>query len=119
MGEKIEKAAFESYSAVLKEPGRPPSRGGNTKAWHRHQIRIAGEPYSFLAAGAQKWAFVGDLVSFEWEWDKTKTYRNVVRETFVAYDKAGKLIRRGNRDTSKTWRTAQARLPASRREQRD
>jgi hypothetical protein len=115
---KIENAPVEHYGAYLKDKYRPPSKGGNTGAWHQHVLTIGGEKYSFLARGSRKWVFASDLVSFEWDWDETKQYRNIKPETVVAKDKGGKLVRRGDR-TSKPWRTAETRMPASRREQRD
>lgn len=115
---RIERAAVDSYGAYLKDRHRPPSRGGNTKAWHQHVLTIAGEKYSFLALGARKWVFASDTVSFDWDWDETKQYRNVDSKTLIAFDKAGKPVSRGIQGT-KPWRTAPTRMPASRREQRD
>lgn len=100
------------------EPRRPPSRGGNTRAWHVHFLEIGGATYSFKALGTKKWVFKHDTVSFEWEWDDTQRYRNVVRETVRVLDRNSKSVVRGLRG-SKPYRTAQARMPASRREQRD
>jgi hypothetical protein len=51
---RIEKAIVEHYAAYLKDKYRPPSRGGNTRAWHQHVLRINGETYAFLALGARK-----------------------------------------------------------------
>jgi hypothetical protein len=79
---------------------------------------IAGEAYSFRALGSRKWVFVGDTVTFDWEWDETKQYRNVTEGSLRTWDAEGNEVRRGNRG-SKQWRTAVARLPASAREQRD
>ncbi|TNC16420.1 hypothetical protein FF100_04020 [Methylobacterium terricola] len=118
MTERVEKCAFETYQAFLKDKYRPPSKGGNTKAWHQHVIKVGDENYSFLALGAAKWAYAGDLISFEWEWDQSQKYRNITTETFRAWNKKGESVVRGNRG-SKPWRTADTRLPASRREQRD
>lgn len=115
---KVEFAAPEHYGAYLKDKSRPPSRGGNTRAWHQHVLTIGGERYSFLALGARKWVFAGDTVSFDWEFDSSGKYRNVVLETFVTLDRNGKRCVRGDRG-AKRWRTAETRLPASRREQRD
>jgi hypothetical protein len=97
---------------------RPPSKGGNTRAWHRHALTVNGEWYSFFALGQKRWAFKGDTVSFEWSWDATGRYRNIETGTFQAWDKNGEPVERGERGT-KPWRTAAARIPASRREQRD
>ncbi|ARQ95297.1 hypothetical protein [Bradyrhizobium phage BDU-MI-1] len=111
-------AKVTHYGAYLKDKYRPPSKGGNTKAWHQHVLTIDGVKYSFLALGAQKWAYASDTVSFGWDWDDSKRYRNIVTDSFAAQDKDGKPVYRGNRN-SKPWRTANTRLPASRREQRD
>lgn len=118
MGEKIENSGFVSYEAFLKDKHRPPSKGGNTRAWHQHVIVIAGVKYSFLACGSKQWAYKGDKISFEWDWDPTKTYRNIVKETFRTVDRHGNPIVRGIRG-DKPWRTATTRAPVSRREWRD
>jgi hypothetical protein len=114
----IEKANFEEYKAFLNENSRPPSRGGNTRAWHQHRITIAGEVYSFRALGTKQWVYKNDTVSFEWEWDTSGKYRNIKKETLQAWDKNGCMIIRGYRD-SKLWRISETRLPCSRREARD
>ena len=115
---RIDRTRIEEYGAYLAEPGRPPSRGGNTKAWHSHVLTIKGERYSFRALGSKKWVFVGDTVAFEWQWDATEKYRNIDSSTIETWDKNGNPVTRGVRGTKK-WRTAEARMPASRREQRD
>lgn len=115
---RLENTKVEKYSALLKDKYRPPSRGGNTRAWHQHVLTIAGKTYSFLALGSRRWVFVGDIVSFEWQWDESNRYRNVIPETVVTRSKSGAVVVRGHRG-SKPWRTANARMPASRREQRD
>lgn len=56
---KVESAKIEKYAAYLKDKYRPPSRGGNTGAWHQHVMTIEGETYSFLARGARKWVLIG------------------------------------------------------------
>jgi hypothetical protein len=115
---QIENSDFEEYpNPFLIEKYRPPSKGGNTKALHRHAILIAGCEYSFLANGARKWAFIGDTICFDWQWDETRKYRNIDPSTFVTKDKNGIQVERGFRG-SKKMRTAEARMPVSRREQR-
>jgi hypothetical protein len=103
--------------AVLKDKHRPPSKGGNTRAWHLHVLTIDRETYSFLALGARKWVFVGDTVSFDWDWDTTHRWRNIDPDTVITLDKAGSVVVRGHRG-SKKWRNAEARMPVSRREWR-
>lgn len=115
---RVDNAVVDEYRAFLVDKYRPPSRGGNTRAQHQHTMIIAGERYSFLALGARKWVYANERVSFDWEWDKTKQYRNVDRRSVVAWDKNGNAVIRGNRGWKK-WRTAETRMPASRREQRD
>lgn len=115
---RIENATVEHYGAYLKDKHRPPSRGGNTRAWHQHVLTISGEKYSFLACGAKKWAFLGDTVSFDWAFDESGQYRNIDSTTFEAVDKNGKPVVRGLR-SSKPWRTAETRMPVSRREWKD
>lgn len=115
---QVEKKQVAFYGAYLKENHRPPSRGGNTKAWHQHVLTIDGEKYSFLALGQRKWVFKDDTMSFEWEWDKSNSYRNIISETVRVWNKDGEEIVRGHRG-SKVWRTAITRAPVSRREWRD
>ena len=111
---KIEQASIEDYQKYLVEKSRPPSKGGNTKALHSHVLVIDGEKYSFQALGSQQWVFKNDLVSFGYE--LKGQYKNIIKETMVTFDKAGKEIVRGNRDFKKQLRTADTRMPVSRRE---
>lgn len=60
----IEKAEVEHYGIYLKDKSRPPSRGGNKRAWHQHVITVAGERYSFLAPWSGKFVYSGETVSF-------------------------------------------------------
>lgn len=115
---RVERAEFQNYGVYLKDKSRPPSRGGNGRAWHQHVITIDGERYSFLAAWSGKFAYKGELVSFDWEWDESGKYRNVDVTSVVAWSKAGEKIIRGERG-SKKWRTADTRLPARRSEWKD
>lgn len=73
----VEKAEVEHYGVYLKDKSRPPSRGGNKRAWHQHVITIDGEKYSFLAPWSGKFVYSGETVSLAWEWDETGKYRNV------------------------------------------
>lgn len=114
----INGAKVSKYFAILQDKSRPPSKGGNTQARHLHVITVDGLTYSFLAAGARKWVFSTDTVSFEWKWDVTGKYRNIIPETVKAVDKNGNIVSRGDYDW-KPLRTANARMPVSRREQRD
>ena len=114
--ETVERTAIEDYTFKLVEFSRPPSKGGNTRAQHRHAIKVQGIWCSWLALGAQKWAFVNDEVSFSWRWDKTRQYRNLVPESFQGWDKTGNLVNRGLRDTKAKLRTAPTRPPGSRSE---
>lgn len=112
---RIEKAEIELYGVYLKDKSRPPSRGGNKRAWHQHVMTIGGETYSFLAAWSGKFVFKGETVSFEWEWDDTQKYRNADIVTVVAVNKEGNEKRRGERG-GKPWRTANTRPPGRRSE---
>jgi hypothetical protein len=115
----VERTTIEAYfQPSLMDKYRPPSRGGNTKARHQHVIKIAGQTYSFLAAGARKWVLKNDTVSFDWKWDQSGKYRNVVPETIKTWDKNGDSISRGDFDW-KPMRSASTRMPGSRRERRD
>jgi len=93
-------AKLVNYQTFLAEKYRPPSRGGNTKAWHQHVLTVGGVKYSFLAAGARKWAYAGDLITFQWGWDESKRYCNIDRATFKTTDGDGNAVVRGSRDFS-------------------
>lgn len=116
---KVEQKYVHHYGAYLKENSRPPSRGGNTGAWHQHVLTVEGEKYSFVARGAKKWVFAKDLVTFEWEWDASQRYRNIKPETLFVTDKDGERKIRGDRSSKSQSRTAVTRPPVSRREERD
>ena len=113
----IKDARIEDYTTLLIEPSRSPSRGGNGRAWHSHQITIDGTRYSWRGLGFRQWVYKSDTVSFEWEFDKTEKYRNVDPHSIKTIDKSGKAVTRGERGT-KGWRTATQRAPVSRREWR-
>jgi hypothetical protein len=115
MSKRITDAQIDSYYVHLHEPSRPPSRGGDTRALHQHVIHIAGERYSFMALGSQRWVFKTDRVSFDYEINGR--YRNILKKTLVTVDANGKSVVRGNRGFKRQLRTALARLPGSRREQ--
>lgn len=107
----------KGYQAFLAEPGRSPSRGGNTRANHSHRITIDGANYSFFALGSKKWIFAGDTVSFRWRWDASKKYRNIVPGSIVVKNKSGEEVEHGERGTKK-WRTA-TQKPGSKRMMRE
>lgn len=116
---KIQEAKISSYHFLLIEPGRSPSKGGNTKALHSHMMVIDGERYSFLALGAQQWVWKEDLVSFEYKvinGKRNKKYNNVDKNTIVTTDRTGNEVVRGNRGFKKMLRTVEQRTPCSRRE---
>ncbi len=115
---KVGPVRVANYKTFLVDKYRPPSRGGNTRAWHRHSFEVEGDQFSFLALGAKKWIFAKDTVEFNWEWNKTKKYRNVLPETVSTKDADGNIEVRGERGDKK-WRTSSVRMPASQREQRD
>jgi hypothetical protein len=108
---------IDGYYLQLQEKYRPPSRGGNTSARHSHVLVIDGERYSFLAQGSQRWVFKGDTVSFEYV--TNGPYRNIVKETLQTLDRYGNSVVRGKRGFKRKLRTADARLPGSRRERAD
>jgi hypothetical protein len=112
----VERSAITDYKTTLREPSRPPSKGGNTGALHGHALNVDGIWYSFLALGAQKWVFASDTVTFDWAWDPSQKYRNIVRESIQVWDKNGSPVVRGNRGSKPKLRTAQTRLPARRSE---
>ncbi|WP_434380598.1 hypothetical protein [Melittangium boletus] len=116
----VEASPFEDYpKPTLYENHRSPSRRGNTSAVHVHRIKVHGHWYSFFARGAKKWAYVGDHVSFTYRVTKGG-HRNVVRGTFQTLDKNGQPIeQRGDRSWKSQLRSAEQRLPTSRRERVD
>src|ERR1043165_9507749 len=115
---RVERAEVEHYGVYLKGKSRPPSRGGNSRAWHQHVLMIGGKRYSFLATWSGKFVYKGETVSFDWDWDKDQRYRNVDVASVVAWKPNGEQFWRGER-SSKTWRTAYNRLPARRSEWKD
>ncbi|WP_073963446.1 hypothetical protein [Serratia grimesii] len=117
MNIKISGKKISAYQKILVEKSRPPSRGGNGKALHSHIITIDGIRYSFLANDSKQWVFKSDTVSFEYE--SEGVYNNINRESITTVDKNGDSIIRGNRGYTKKMRTADTRLPGSRRECRD
>jgi hypothetical protein len=114
---RVESKKITSYGLFLKEPSRPPSRGGNTGALHSHVLEVEGEKFSFLALGSQQWVFKSDVVSFDYKIENG--YKNIIKETIITIDRYGKVASRGNRGFKTQLRSAPARLPGSRREQRD
>ena len=113
----IRNATIDSYYTGLREPHRPPSRGGNTRALHAHYLVVAGETYSFLALGSRRWVFKRDRVSFDFE--VKGAYKNIDAGTIRTVDGKGRVVVRGYRGFKPKLRTAQTRLPVSRREARD
>jgi hypothetical protein len=110
---KIKNAKIEEYKILLQEKYRPPSKGGNTGALHSHMIIINKIRYSFLAFGSQQWIFKKDTVSFEYKINDV--YNNIIANTIQTINEKGESIIRGNRGEKK-MRTADARMPVSRRE---
>lgn len=116
--QRLEKAQPTDYLTFLQEYSRPPLRGGNTSALHVHTMIIEGQKYSFFARGARQWVYKGDTVSFSYRVTE-KGYRNVLRGTIVTQDKAGRPVVRGDRRAKPVLRSTPAKMPGSRREQRD
>lgn len=114
---KIENMRIDNYSTFLKEPYRPPSKGGNTNALHCHILEIQGEKYSFVALGSKQLVYKSDTVAFEYE--IKDGYKNIIVDTLTTLDRNGNQVVRGNRGYKNKLRTATARLPGSRRDQRD
>ncbi|CAA2136781.1 hypothetical protein [Hyphomicrobium sp. ghe19] len=114
---RVENAKVERHRTFLKEKYRPPNKGGNTGALHLHVLEVNGESYSSLNAGSQKFVSKNDTASFELEWDDTRKYRNIQGEIISVRDMNGKLVIR-QIGAFKKWRTAKARTPVSRREER-
>lgn len=91
---KIERSGFHAYNTYLEEPSRP---GGNETALHRHVIIIGGDKYSFFAHWSGKFAHKGELISFDWDWDRTGEFRNIDKPSFKAFTKDGRVEIRGDR----------------------
>lgn len=102
---RIEKSGFHAYNTYLEEPPRP---DGNETALHRHVIIIGGDKYSFFAHWSGKFAHKGELISFDWDWDKTGTFRNIDKPSFEAFTRDGQREIRGDR-SDKIRRIASAR----------
>jgi len=102
----------------LVEYHRPQSRGGNTRALHRHTLIVEGMAHSFTAVGARKWAFSGDRVTFHYTVD-LNGHRKIRKQSFGTTHKRGKIVVRGNRSAKQRLRSSPTRLPASRPEQHD
>jgi len=114
---KIVDKKIDSYSTFLHEKYRPPSKGGNKNALHSHVLTISREQYSFLALGTKQWAYKSDTVSFTYV-VKGK-FKNIIKNTLITVDRNGKSVIRGNRSFKIKLRTAETRMPVSRREMRD
>ena len=71
---RVESAKIDSYETYLKDKHRPPSRGGNGRAWHSHVIKIDGHTYSLLGLGFRKWAYKTDTVSFDRQWNEAMAH---------------------------------------------
>ena len=70
-----------------------------------------------MARGTKKWVFKNDTCSFYYTEKDGK--RLIIPGTIEAVDKDGELVERGDRRTKQTQRSTPARMPGSRREQRD
>lgn len=108
---------FDDYSAGHVEKYRPPSKGGNTSAIHAHRIEIEGEGYYFMARGSRQWVYKGGRGRFAWY---TKDNRCIIlRGTLQIWDKDSNPVTRGDHRAKRKQRTAETRMPVSRREMRD
>lgn len=112
----VKDVEIDSYDTYLFEKYRPPGKGGNTKALHVHAIFVDGVKYTFFALGTKKWVYKGDKVSFEYE--EKGPYKNIKKETIQVVDSKGKSAVRGNRGFKNNLRSADTRMPCSRREAR-
>jgi hypothetical protein len=101
----IEDAIVDRYSVYLKEPYRPPSKGGNTTALHCHVIVVKGEEYTFLARGSKKWVYANETVTFAYR-IKDGKYKNIVKESLFSCNSKGEVFTRGDRSYKKTLRTS-------------
>ena len=60
-------------------------------------IIIGGDKYSFFAHWSGKFAHKGELISFDWDWDRTGEFRNIDKPSFEAFTKDGRIEIRGDR----------------------
>jgi hypothetical protein len=116
---RVERTTLDGYNAILKEPYRPPSQGGNTSAMYQHRLRIGGDIYVFLARGSRKWVYKGDTVSFDWQPDPSGKLRNILLDSFETWNGSGRPVVRGDRRAKPQWRTAPTPLLTVWREQRN
>ena len=116
--QRRENVTVTDYRAFLFEPGRPPSKGGNTSALHQHAFFVDGVRYSFFARGSRMFIYQGDTVSFDYH-VTPEGYHNVIKRSIVTRDAKGKTVIRGDRRNKTVLRTAPARMPGSRRDRRD
>lgn len=113
----IEWTGIDDYASFLLEKSRPPSQGGNTSAIHSHRVTIDGEIYYFKARGARRWIYANDSVRFA-HYDADG--RNLIfKGTVEVRETTGEMVVRGDRRAKKVQRTAEARMPVSRREASD
>jgi hypothetical protein len=115
---RLEDVKVDDYGAKLQEAYRPPSKGGNTTALHRHSFTVDGEWYSFFGRGSKRFIFKEDLATFDYVMTDDG-YRNVIRSSIITKNAKGKIVPRGIPGDKKKLRTAPARAPGSRREMRD
>ncbi len=104
---KVEKVKVKKYKTYPNEVTK--GAGKNTKIWSDHYVTLEdGSFFYFEAEGTRQWAYIGDTVSFEWEWkvrDRDgKQFRTINWETFRAWDKSGEEIIRGIRERNKPRR---------------
>lgn len=101
----IKPVISDDYKTVLLEPHRPPSRGGNSRAVHSHQIVIEGVKYYFTAVGTKHWVFSTDSVEFAWYYNKNGL-RIILKGTIMTIDKKGEHKDRGDKSVKRKQRFA-------------
>lgn len=120
-GEEVRRLAnvtVENYDARLWEHSRPPSKGGNTGALHRHRFTVDGQWYSFFGRGRNRRIFKNDTATFDYVVTEDG-HRNVLQHTIRTRDEKGNFHARGDRSWKPKLRSGPTRLPGSRREARD
>ena len=71
----VENVIVSLYQKSATDKYRPPSKGGNTRAWHTHSLTINRERDSFRALGARQWVYSGDTVSMRRHAKISKDYQ--------------------------------------------
>lgn len=62
-----------------------------------HRVWIDGVMYSYVIPDGLQLIYKGDTVSFEWVYDKTGSYRQIVKPTIHCKNGKGRTVQRAHR----------------------